>query len=112
MPLRYGKLKANDWNPLTEKIIKKLEGWKGKLLSIVDRTTLLNAVITTTVMFWMSNFAVPSKLIKIIDKAHRTFLWCGNERWKMSKSLLNWLSDRRPKHFGGFGITNNKILNQ
>ena len=73
MPLRYDKLKTADWTLLTEKITKKLAGWKGKLLSFAGRVTFLNTVISPIVMFWMANFIRPSNITKIIEKSRRSF---------------------------------------
>ena len=60
----------------------------------------------------MSNFSLPSVIIRKIDKAHRVFLWSGEEWYKSGRSLLNWSTICQPKQFGGLGITNLKTLNQ
>ncbi|KAK1283076.1 hypothetical protein QJS10_CPB21g01093 [Acorus calamus] len=43
LPLHIGKLRKSDWNPLVERFEKRLEGWKGKALSVGGRLTLVQA---------------------------------------------------------------------
>ena len=68
MSLHVHKLKKNDWTSLLKKIIQKLVGWKGRFLSIVGRIMLLNTIIMLIVIFWASNFILPIKVIKKINK--------------------------------------------
>lgn len=48
IPIRSGKLKKVDWMPLFDRVLKKLEEWKGQLLSLRGRITVLNAIISAT----------------------------------------------------------------
>jgi hypothetical protein len=45
VPLHYGKLKREDIQPIVDKIIKRIAGWKGKLLSYGARLTLLRTCL-------------------------------------------------------------------
>ena len=83
-----------DWLPLIEKIKEKFATWKGKLLSLAGRVTLINSVICSTVVFWMFNFSLPSGIVKQIDK------------------LLKWTSVCHPRDYGGMGITDIALLNK
>ena len=58
MPLNHCKLKATDWNLLTEKINKEMVGWKGKMLSIAGHAILHNAVITPDILDVLFHFAL------------------------------------------------------
>lgn len=47
VPLHWKTLSVADWNPLINKIEKRLQSWKGSLLSLGGRVTLLNSVLST-----------------------------------------------------------------
>lgn len=47
------------WNPIIEKFNKKLASWKGNLLSIGGRLTLIKASLTSLPLYFMSLFPVP-----------------------------------------------------
>jgi hypothetical protein len=41
VPLHYDNLSRDDIQPLVDKMLKKIAGWRGKLLSLADRVMLL-----------------------------------------------------------------------
>ena len=43
VPLHYTKLRRKDLQPVVDKIIKRIAGWRGRLLSYAGRLTLLKA---------------------------------------------------------------------
>lgn len=62
LPLHWKKLGINDWNILIGKMEKKLDCWKGKLLSICGRVILLKFVLCDMPIYWLSIFRVPNKV--------------------------------------------------
>lgn len=44
-------LKIKTWDPIIDRISKKLEYWKGRLLSIVVRVTLIKASISSLPLY-------------------------------------------------------------
>jgi hypothetical protein len=54
VPLHYEKLKREDIQPIVDKIIKRIAGWKGKLLSYGARLTLLRACLANIPIYLMS----------------------------------------------------------
>lgn len=60
VPIRLVKVKRMDWNVLIEKLYKRLEGWKCKLLSIGRRIIMLNASLLVTPIYMMSMFKLPT----------------------------------------------------
>lgn len=57
IPLSPNRLRREDWTPLFEFFERKLEGWRGNLLSLEGRLTLLSSLLTATHMYYMSYFA-------------------------------------------------------
>jgi len=46
------------WNPLIEKIQKSLAGWKGKLLSLRGRVTMINALLLAILTWYLSFYSL------------------------------------------------------
>ena len=82
LPLHHSKPRRANWNPLLEKIQKKLAGWKGKLLNLVGRLVPTNAVIIGIPLYWMSSLLLPQFVVQKIDKIRRSFVWRGFEECK------------------------------
>jgi hypothetical protein len=59
VPIRYDKLRREDIQPIVDKIIKRIDGWKGKLLSYGARLTLLRACLASTPIYLMSVIKFP-----------------------------------------------------
>lgn len=84
---------------------KKLALWKGKMLSIGGRITLIKSSLSNLPLYFMSLFPIPKKVIEKINKITRAFLWSGDSE-KKAISLVAWKSIQLPKSMGGLGIGN------
>ncbi|KAJ4749319.1 RNA-directed DNA polymerase (reverse transcriptase)-related family protein [Rhynchospora pubera] len=62
-------------------------------------------------IFFMSAFKMPFWVIKEIDKLRRNFLWGRSTGSTTGIPLLAWDRVCLPKHLGGMGVLNLKILN-
>ena len=62
------------WEPVILRIQKRLSMWKRKFLSFGGRVTLINSVLTSLLLYYMSIFKVSICVIKRIDKIRRVFL--------------------------------------
>jgi hypothetical protein len=67
VPLQYDKLRRDDIQPVVDKIIKRIAGWKGKLLSYGARLTLLRACLASIPIYLMSVIKFPKWAIKTIN---------------------------------------------
>jgi hypothetical protein len=47
IPLHYDKLRRADLQPLIDKILKRIAGWRGKLLSYADRVLLIRTCLAS-----------------------------------------------------------------
>lgn len=93
------------WEPLIEKMRKKLATWKGKLLSIGGRLTLLKASISNLPIYFMSLYPMPQGVIDKITKIQRNFLWSRGMD-KRSLALVKWELVQLPKKMGGLNVSN------
>ncbi|WVZ72675.1 hypothetical protein U9M48_021095 [Paspalum notatum var. saurae] len=62
----------------SHRFIKKLSGWKGKLLSYGGRLVLINSVLSSLAMFMMSFFEIPKSILKKLDFYRSSFFWQGD----------------------------------
>lgn len=66
------------WDPIIEKMKKKLASWKGNLLSLGGRLTLLKSSISRLPLYCMSIFPITKGVIDKISRIQRKFLWSGS----------------------------------
>lgn len=74
---QISRLKA--WDPIIERIEKKLDLWKGRLLSIGGRVTLIKSSDLLQIStLLLSLFPIHKGIIDKINKIQRQFLWSGS----------------------------------
>lgn len=74
LPLGQRGPSTGDWLKLKKKVNKNLASWKGKLLSLGGRLTLVNVVLSAIPSYYMSIFPLPAWVIKNIDGICKHFL--------------------------------------
>ena len=62
IPLKFGKLCRADWQPLLDRIEKRLDGRKDRSLSCA-RLVLINVVLSALPSYYMSFFNFPPWLV-------------------------------------------------
>jgi hypothetical protein len=67
VPLHYDKLKREDIQPVVDLIIKRIPGWRGKLISYSARLTLLKSCLASIPIYLMSIIKFPKWAIEAID---------------------------------------------
>ena len=70
-----GRNKKASFNYIKERVWKKLQGWKEKLLSQAGWEILIKAVVQAIPTYIMSYFKLPSGLCSEIDSLIRRFWW-------------------------------------
>ena len=106
LPLSPHKLKVADYHPLIASFDRYLSGWKARLLSTGGRLTLVNAVLGSLPVYYMSSLLLPKTVIEAIDARRRAFLWTGEEKAHGSRCLLAWERVCQEKANGGLGVKN------
>ncbi|XP_048493141.1 uncharacterized protein LOC104908756 [Beta vulgaris subsp. vulgaris] len=105
LPIGGNYSRIDTWNPIVDRMSKRLASWKGKMLSIGGRITLIKASLSSLPLYFMSLFPIPKGVIAKLVKIQRDFLWCGVEG-KRAFPLVAWEKLERPISLGGLGIGN------
>ena len=74
MPLGASHKSPSIWNPILEKINRRLAGWKKLYLSKGGRLTLLKSTLSSLPTYYLSLFTIPSHVANKIEKIQRDFL--------------------------------------
>lgn len=93
------------WELILDRMRKKLASWKGNLLSIGGRATLIKASLSSLPLYFMSIFPAPTGVIEKITQIQRTFFWSGSLDKKRLASAARYPMEF-PKSLGGLGFGN------
>jgi mannosylglycoprotein endo-beta-mannosidase len=104
LPLHIGRTRRADEQVLVDKIGARLPGWKGRLLTRAGQLALVNSVLSSMLVYYMTSFPLSKWAIKRIDRIRRNFLWKGKDDQRRGHFPVNWIRASRPKHLGGLGI--------
>jgi hypothetical protein len=104
LPLKLGRLKLVHVQNILDKTRAKLAGWQGRLLNVAGCRELVGSVLSATPIYLLSALKVPKQLTEDIDKAHRHFLWAGDNEISSGKCKVVWPLVARPTEFGGLGV--------
>ena len=97
--LDYKVMLALNWDDVCKKVAGKLNMWKGRSLSEVGKSTVINAQISPIVLYVSTVMQMPPETEKALSKMTYRFLGNGSE--KESRALLC-----KKKDNGGLGIPN------
>jgi hypothetical protein len=79
VPLHYGKLRKEDLQPLIDKIIKRIGGWRGRLLSYAARIVLIRSCLASILTYLLSDVKFPKWAIRAINSQMAHCLWDNYE---------------------------------
>lgn len=77
MPLGGNPRALSFWDPVVERINKKLASWKKTYISLGGRITLIKAIMVNVPIYYMSLFRMPKKIILALEKCEWDFHWEG-----------------------------------
>jgi hypothetical protein len=99
------------WDPIIEKMERRLVGWKRMYLSKDGRLTLIKSTLSNFPIYFLSLFPIPVSVAKCIEKIQRDFLWKGlGEDFKFH--LVKWDTICSPISNGGLAVRNLKLFNE
>ena len=70
---------ASIWNPILERMEKKLSGWKRLYLSKGGRLTLLKSTLSSLPIYYLSLFTILKAMAIRLERIQRNFLWGFSE---------------------------------
>jgi hypothetical protein len=103
VPLHHEKLRREDLQPIIDKILKRIAGWRGKLLSHAARVLLVKACLASIPIYLLSFFKFPKWALNLINTQMANCLW-NDTKDKRKLHLANWHIVCMPKSQGGLGI--------
>ena len=74
IPIGANPRRCQTWEPLINKCERKLAGWKQRHLSFGGRVILINSVLTSIPIYFLSFFRVPKQVVNKIVRLQRNFL--------------------------------------
>jgi hypothetical protein len=77
VPLHHDKLRREDIQLVVDKVINRIPGWKGRLLSYSARLILLKACLARIPIYLMSIIKFPKWVVEIINSQMANFF--GND---------------------------------
>ena len=110
VPLHYDKLRREDIQPIIDKILKRMAGWRGKLLSYAARLTLIKACLSSIPVYLLSFFKFPKWALDLINTQLAHCLWNDFEG-NRKLHLANWHLVCMKKEHGGLGVPNLRDVN-
>ena len=111
MPLGTSFKIVSIWNPILEKMEKKLSGWKRFYLSKGGRLTLLKSTLSSLPTYFLSLFTIPKAVAARIESIQRNFLW-GSFEGSFKYPLVASEKVFLPVELEGLGIRSVASLNQ
>ena len=90
------------WQPVLNKIAKRLAMWKARLLSRAETLVLIKSVLNNLAMYYLSLFKIPKRLVENIIRMHRQFFWCNDEKGRCIP-FVSWDIIQKPKKIGDLG---------
>lgn len=110
VPLHFKKLTREDIQPLIDKMLKRMAGWRGNLLSYVAKLILVKSCLASIPIYLLSFIKFPKWAIRILHSHLENCLWNDNPKAR-SYHLANWESLNMLKEYGGLGIPSLRDLN-
>ena len=103
LPLGGNRKAIAFWDPMIDRVSRRLDGWKRTFLSLGGRITLIQTSVSHIHNYFLSLFKIRMSIVSKIDKLQRDFL-CSGVRDNRIDHLISWDLVCKPKEYGGLGL--------
>ncbi|XP_039070455.1 uncharacterized protein LOC120217432 [Hibiscus syriacus] len=110
LPLGHRRNSKKMWKPIVDKFRSRRDGWKGKLLSLGVRITLIKSVLANLPVYFLSLFQLPASVAADLNRMIANFLW-GAELGR-AIHWMRWELVCSPRLYGGLGFFDLRIKNR
>lgn len=110
LPVGANPKKLSTWEPVLERISAKFSSWRNRYISLGGRIVLLNSVLNSIPIFYLSYLKMPVRVIKKVEGIQRRFLW-GGVGGPNKICWVKWRKICQPKSKGGLGVRDIKLVN-
>lgn len=97
--------RRNFWQPLLDKVDKRLASWKDRCLNTTWSAKLIKATVNNLPSYWFNLYKKFKRICAQMER--RDFLWANKKL-----HLMKWSKVCLPKNRGGLGLTDIKRYNQ
>lgn len=77
MSLGANPKRISTWKPVITRFYNSLTLWKGKMLSMASRICLINSVLNSPPLYYMSILLMPKGVARLLTSIQRRFFWAG-----------------------------------
>ncbi|PKU65728.1 Putative ribonuclease H protein [Dendrobium catenatum] len=93
----------SDYQFIINNVMKKLNSWGSKFLSLAGKITLVKTVILSIPSFYTTVSIIPKSILEEIEKLCRSFIWNKNNNGQ-GLNYINWNKICEPVDHGGRGL--------
>lgn len=99
LPLLPHEIKSEDFQPLLDKVHKRITSWLVRPLSFAGILQLIQSVLCSLVNFWAVFFSLLKKCLDELEGMFSVFLWSGAPN-SLCGANVSWASIFTPKKQG------------
>ncbi|XP_019233205.1 PREDICTED: uncharacterized protein LOC109213823 [Nicotiana attenuata] len=110
-PIYVGRKKICYFEEMVAKIVKRISGWQGRLLSYGGKVVIIKNVLQSLPLYTLSAMSPPKATLNLIEKHFSRFLW-GSSGDKNKFHWSSWKNLCVPKEEGGIGIRRMEDINE
>ena len=111
LPIFVGNSKIAAFQSISDRVLKRIEGWCAKTLSQVGRLVLVKSLAAAIPFYAMSSFMLPSSLCSSLDRMFKKIWWGFPSKKTKNLSFKSWDSLCLPKDQGSLGFRKMKEVN-